>query len=57
MQADLDLQAHCLDKLLFSCEIVDCGKSSVSIFQEFYASIAKIFILEGWAPGYNSIIL
>ena len=32
---------------LFSCEIVDCGTSSVSIFQEFYASIAKIFILEG----------
>ena len=35
------------DKLqLFSCEIGQCGKSSIPIFQEFFASIEKTFILE-----------
>ena len=32
------------------------GKSSVSTFYEFFASIDKIVILgEGWALGYNSM--
>ena len=30
---------------LFSCEIAYYGKSSISIFQQFFASISKIFIL------------
>ena len=30
------------------------GKSLISVFQEFFASIAKIFILAGdWALGYH----
>ena len=36
-----------LDKLWFSCEIVHYGKSLNSIFQEFFASIDKIWILGG----------
>ena len=32
---------------MFSCEIAPYGKSSRSIFQEFLASIEKIFILAG----------
>ena len=35
------------DKLWFSCEIVHYGKSLNSIFQEFFASIDKIWILGG----------
>ena len=31
-------------KLWFSCEIVHYGKSSISIFQESFASAGKIFI-------------
>ena len=33
------------DKLLFSCQIVHYGKSSISIFLEFFVTIDKIFIL------------
>ena len=36
-----------LGKVLFLCEIAPYGKSSISIFQEFFASIDKNFILEG----------
>ena len=32
-------------KLQFFCEIAPYGKSSISIFQEFFASIDKILIL------------
>ena len=35
------------DKLKFLCEIVHYGKNSISIFEEFFASIDKIFILAG----------
>ena len=35
------------DKLLVSCEIAPYGKSSISIFEEFLASIEKNFVLEG----------
>ena len=31
----------------FPREIAHCGKSSISIFQEFFASVQKIFILAG----------
>ena len=34
-----------LDKLYFLCEIAQRGKSSISIFQETFASTDKIFIL------------
>ena len=30
-------------------------KSLISLFQEFFASIDKIFILEDWALGYYSM--
>ena len=33
------------DKLQFFCEIAPYGKSSISVFQEFFASIDKSFIL------------
>ena len=33
------------DKLWFLCEIGPYGKSSISIFQELFASIDKILIL------------
>ena len=33
------------DKLYFFCEIAPYGKSSISIFQEFFTSIEKILIL------------
>ena len=33
------------DKLQFFCKIALYGKSSISIFQEFFASIDKILIL------------
>ena len=33
-----------------------CGKIVISIFQQFFASIDKIFILgKEWALGYNSM--
>ena len=35
------------DKLHFSCETAHYGKSSISIFQQLFASIDKIFILGG----------
>ena len=42
--------------------MVDHGKNSISIFQEFFASIEKILFwgggrgsLKGWALGYNSM--
>ena len=38
---------HILDNLWFSCEIASYGKSLISIVQQFFASIDKIFILEG----------
>ena len=31
----------------FSCEAAHNGKSLISVFQEFFASIDKIFILAG----------
>ena len=41
---------------MFSCEIVHNGKSWVSVFQEFSASINKALILEGdWALSYHSM--
>ena len=33
------------DKLYFFCEIAPYGKSSIFVFQEFFASIDKILIL------------
>ena len=33
------------DELQFLCEIARKGKTSISIFQQFFASIAKILIL------------
>ena len=35
------------DGLYFSCEIVDCEKALISIFQQFFASVGKMFILGG----------
>ena len=35
------------DKLYFLCELAPYGKISISIFQEYFASIDKIFILGG----------
>ena len=32
---------------ILECEIAHYGKSLVSVFQEFFASINKIFILAG----------
>ena len=44
-----------LDELQLFCEIAPYEKSSISVFQESFASIDKILILEqDWAPGYNS---
>ena len=40
----------------FSCEIAHYGKSLISAFHGFFASIGKIFILAGcWALGYHSM--
>ena len=37
-------------------EMVHCGKSLISVFQRFFASISEIFILAGdWALGYHSV--
>ena len=33
--------------LWFSCGMEHCGESLISIFEEFFASIEKIFILAG----------
>ena len=39
----------------FSCGMSHSGKSLISVFQEFSASIGKAFILVGgWALGYHS---
>ena len=39
----------------FSCRMSHSGKSLISVFQEFSASIGKAFILVGgWALGYHS---
>ena len=35
------------DSLYFSCQIAHNGKSLVSVFQDFSASIYKLFILAG----------
>ena len=35
------------DWLCFSCEITHCGKSLISVFEDFFASIKKILILAG----------
>ena len=35
------------DWLCFSCEIKDCGKSLISVFEDVFASIKKILILAG----------
>ena len=35
------------DRLWFSCEIAQCGKALISIFQQFSVSIKKILGLEG----------
>ena len=44
------------DKLKFSCEMGHYGKSSISAFQEFFASIEKkSFWEEYWELGYNSM--
>ena len=32
---------------LFPCEIAQCGKNLISAFQQFFASIGKMFILAG----------
>ena len=40
----------------YSREITQYGKSLISVFQEFFASINKVFIWQGdWALGYHSI--
>ena len=36
-----------LRQTLFSCETARYGKGSISIFQQFFASIDKVFILGG----------
>ena len=42
--------------VVLSSEIAHCGKSLISIFQEFFASINKISILAGdWTLGYHSM--
>ena len=55
-----------LDKLWFSCQIVKYMKVLISIFQQFFASVNKIFFLGGgvggggekdWVRGYNSPFL
>ena len=52
-----DNHGQCIrDGLWFSCEIVQCEKTLISVFQQFSASIKKAFGLGGdWAPGYNSM--
>ena len=45
----LDLQSwkNILDKLYFSCQIVQYGKTLISIFQQFSASIKNTLSLKG----------
>ena len=45
----LDLQSwkNILDKLYFSCQIAQYGKTLISIFQQFSASIKNILSLKG----------
>ena len=44
------------DKLQFSCEIAHYRKSSISVFQEIFASADKVlFRKEDWAWGNNSM--
>ena len=39
---------------MFSCKIAHYGKSLISVFQEFSASITKLsFWKEDWALGYH----
>ena len=39
---------------MYSCETKQYRKKAVSIFEQLFASIDKIFILRGkWALGYN----
>lgn len=43
-----------IDELYFSCEVTHYGKSSVSVFQEFFGSIGKIHILkDDWVLDYK----
>ena len=36
--------------------MVDYGRDLISVFQEFFASVGKIFELAGgWALGYRSV--
>ena len=38
----------------FSCGIVQCGKTLISIFQQFSAAIKKFWVWgEDWPLGYN----
>ena len=44
------------DWLWFSCGITHCSKELISVFQQFFASIGKIFIWRGyWALGNYSV--
>ena len=50
----LQSQMKYLRQTLVLCEKTHCGKSSISSFNEFCASVDKSFILEG-RLGYNSL--
>ena len=44
------------DKLWFSCEIAQCGKTLISIFQRFSACVGEFLVWGGGlALGYNSM--
>ena len=52
----LCFQSTNMDKLYFSCELAQCGKTLISIFLQFSASIKKNFgFEEDWVLGYNSM--
>ena len=54
-RATYNLSQDIWDQLWFWCEIVHYEKSLISVFQEFFASINKRFVLAGdWALGYHS---
>ena len=46
-RATYNLSQDIWDQLWFWCEIVHYEKSLISVFQEFFASINKSFVLAG----------
>ena len=47
---------HIWEQFQFSCEVAQCGKTLVSVFQEFFPGISGFSIWRvGWALGYHSM--